>query len=306
MQKHTVSKLRVLLIPITKNCYALHANTIYKSLSSINKPEHIDHDHHPPNRITIKHLPVLNKIRSPKIRNFVDKQLTEIHHFWLDCEEKSESDPKSYKGRIHKYAENILQRIDGYESFFGAIPYKMLQPKSDSKPAKIPNPKNEVENDQKSEETHDHKMRLSYIIPNGVNKNEAINHLKLITERKLKFHQKWMYLNMSILPFTALLGILPGPNVFVLYNGFRLYSHYKAYHGAMSIEQRQPEFEIVGDEFLGEIYKDLQDDEKEINDDNLHKLQTKFDCQHVYHHLHRVRYQIVDLQRDSRYQLLTI
>ena len=193
----------------------------------------------------------------------------------------------------------MLQRIDGYESFFGAIPYKMLQS----------NAKNKVENDKKTEEHHTEKesMSLSYIIPNDINQNDAMLHLNLITQKQLKYHKKWFYLNISILPFTALMSLLPGPNIFVLYNGFRSYSHYKAYHGAIGIQQRQSEFNIVYDGCLDEIYHDIQDDENdktEINDDDLHELQEKFDCQHLYHHLHRARYQVVDLQRHSRYQLL--
>eukprot|EP01084_Bolivina_argentea_P061421 112244_1 len=255
-----MSHLRVLLVPITRQCYALHANTIYKSLSSV--PMHdneMNMNHYPANQLHLKHIPILNRIKSPRIRNLVDNNLNELHNFWVECEEKSESDPQSWKGHI---------------------PYKQL----------IIN--KEVFN-------------LSYIIPNSFDKTDAINHLKAISKRRKKYHQKWLYLNVCLLPFTALLGLLPGPNIFILYNGFRCFGHYRAYHGAIAIDQNKNEFDIVEDDHLEEIYMDLQkENQPEIDDEYLHKLQKIFDCQHIFHHIHRIRYQIVSCNKTQRYQLI--
>mmetsp|Transcript_35386 Transcript_35386/g.56743 ORF Transcript_35386/g.56743 Transcript_35386/m.56743 type:complete len:289 (-) Transcript_35386:16-882(-) len=284
-------QMRVFLIPVTKNCYALHVNTIFKCMSSAtssNVADHIDHDHYPPNHFSVKHIPILNKIKSERVRNIMQKQLTEMHEFWQECEQKSSSQPTSWKARLYMFAEHILQRIDGYEAFFAAIPYKVLLP--------APHAHNK----------NDDAFTLSYVIPSGIDANLALNHLDIISRERIKYHRKWMWLNTSILPLTALLGLLPGPNVFVLYNGYRLWSHYKAYYGAIAVQHRRRQFEVIGDEFLGAMHTELESNAKmEIDDESLYQLQHTFDCKHVYHHLHRIRYQIVELGKHSTYALLS-
>ena len=180
---------------------------------------------------------------------------------------------------MHRYSENVLQRIDGYEAFFGDIPSQQM-----------------MEEDA---------LRLSYLIPSGLNRNDAINHLNSIPVERRKYHQKWLYLNLLLLPFTAILGIVPGPNVFVMYNGFRCYAHYRAYHGALAVDERKTEFEVMEDECLGQIYQDLQRGNKEqIDDDCLRELEARTDCMDIYHHIHRMRYQVVELGLKHRYPLI--
>ena len=63
---------------------------------------------------------------------------------------------------------------------------------------------------------------------------------------------------------------------------------------------------MVGDPYLDQIYNDLQNGtKKEIDDHCLHQLQTNFDCQHMYHHLHRIRYQVIELGKHQRYHLVS-
>lgn len=52
-------------------------------------------------------------------------------------------------------------------------------------------------------------------------------------------HKRGVILNLILLPFTAAATILPGPNVFVAWNGFRLYSHIMASRGAERGLQKQ-------------------------------------------------------------------
>eukprot|EP01083_Nonionella_stella_P076618 208873_1 len=280
LQRRSVSQLRVLLVPITRNCYVLHANTVHTKQSSSSSCNSDDPDsRYPPSRLTLSHIPILKRIKSQRVRNMIDHQFKELHDFWVECEEKSESHPESWKGRLYQYSENALQRIDGYESFFGAVPYKHMN-----------------ENASYS---------LSYIIPNGFNADDATNHLQNLCKERVKYHRQWFYLNVSLLPFTALLGLLPGPNVFIMYNGYRCYAHYKAFHGALAIQNKQSQFELIYDTFLHQIHCELTENTTPyINDDKMHELQQIFDCQHIYHHLHRVRYQIVELNKNVRYQFI--
>ncbi|MFQ3582913.1 MAG: hypothetical protein SNJ67_02280 [Chloracidobacterium sp.] len=44
-------------------------------------------------------------------------------------------------------------------------------------------------------------------------------------------HERGFWLNIGLLPITLLLGLLPGPNVFIAWNGLRLYVHWQARRG---------------------------------------------------------------------------
>src|SRR3954467_8174562 len=44
-------------------------------------------------------------------------------------------------------------------------------------------------------------------------------------------HQKMMYVWGAAVPLTSMMTVLPGPNVFLAWNAFRLYSHYRALQG---------------------------------------------------------------------------
>lgn len=44
-------------------------------------------------------------------------------------------------------------------------------------------------------------------------------------------HKRGMILNACLLPFTSAATVIPGPNVFVAWNGLRLYNHWSAWRG---------------------------------------------------------------------------
>jgi len=52
-------------------------------------------------------------------------------------------------------------------------------------------------------------------------------------------HKKWIVVNALLVPFTALATILPGPNIFLAWNLYRLYCHVQAYRGATLFIQKQ-------------------------------------------------------------------
>lgn len=41
----------------------------------------------------------------------------------------------------------------------------------------------------------------------------------------------WTGINVALIPITAAMGVLPGPNLFLVYNAFRLYSRWRALKG---------------------------------------------------------------------------
>ena len=62
---------------------------------------------------------------------------------------------------------------------------------------------------------------------------EQLNRLILI-ERP--HHKKWLLLSMSCLPFSIAFSIVPGPNIPLGYNLFRIYSHWRAVKGCEALD----------------------------------------------------------------------
>ncbi len=50
-------------------------------------------------------------------------------------------------------------------------------------------------------------------------------------DARLAVHQRGVWVNTALLPLTLLLGLLPGPNIFVAWNAIRLYVHWQARRG---------------------------------------------------------------------------
>ncbi|MCS7080757.1 MAG: hypothetical protein NZ585_12025 [Chloracidobacterium sp.] len=50
-------------------------------------------------------------------------------------------------------------------------------------------------------------------------------------ETRITTHERGVWLNIALLPVTLLLGLLPGPNVFIAWNVLRLYIHWYARRG---------------------------------------------------------------------------
>lgn len=61
---------------------------------------------------------------------------------------------------------------------------------------------------------------------------------RMLRGRRLK-HSRGIVLNLCLLPVTAAATVIPGPNVFVAWNGFRLYSHVMARRGADRVLDRK-------------------------------------------------------------------
>jgi len=289
--------VRIFLIPITKQTYALHINTILRSsLSAAQSGAVHGHDvdgpmQYPPTQISVDHIPILKNIRSVRIKNLIDNYFKQVHDLWADCEQKSVSHPSSFRGRIYIQSQHMLRRIDGCESFFASVPHQQLMDHAES---------------DETDGANGSLLSLCYITPRGLPKMDTLTHLRQLTATRIAHHQKWLYVNICALPFTLLLGLAPGPNIFFLYNAFRTYCHYKAMHGAKAIQHRQHDFECTHHALLDDIHEELQHGkERQITDTSLTELQHQFQCAHIVQHTQRVRYQVVSMGRNARYALLS-
>jgi len=67
------------------------------------------------------------------------------------------------------------------------------------------------------------------------------------------FHKKWAIMNGLALPVSAAASLLPGPNVFLVWNVYRLYCHIQAYKGANSFIEKQRENMVTYGIFMEKI-----------------------------------------------------
>lgn len=89
-----------------------------------------------------------------------------------------------------------------------------------------------------------------------------------LLEHRLPYHKKYRKLSIFMIPLSALMGILPGPNVFLAYNLFRVYSHDKAVRGAEILENKlsnvseTDQVKFIGDEVLDKLMRDYFETKK--------------------------------------------
>ena len=73
--------------------------------------------------------------------------------------------------------------------------------------------------------------------------------------KRLEFHAKYRRLSIWCIPLSMAAGIMPGPNVFLAYNLFRLYSHDRALKGSQHLKQcfQESRVKFVADPQLEKI-----------------------------------------------------
>ena len=67
--------------------------------------------------------------------------------------------------------------------------------------------------------------------PSGISPHYVRRRLRLLLLNKTSIHRRWIYINTAILPLTMALTVIPGPNIFLAWNGYRLFSHIRAMRG---------------------------------------------------------------------------
>ncbi|KAJ2443183.1 hypothetical protein GGF42_006724 [Coemansia sp. RSA 2424] len=136
----------------------------------------------------------------------------------------------TWRGKIYAYGETLMDKIDFKEYFLKEIPSKdegALVSKAD------------------------------IIAPSFVAKPEVLKELDLLVRTQVPYHSKWMKISCYLLPVTSLFTLVPViPNFPFFYNLFRVYSHYKAQHGAKHLAHllESQAFEVVQDSELARWY----------------------------------------------------
>ncbi len=76
--------------------------------------------------------------------------------------------------------------------------------------------------------------------PAALTDDEARGIYTSIVEEATRKHKKWLLLNGAALPFSAVLTIIPGPNLLLAYLAFRTHAHYKSQQGGAKLAREIP------------------------------------------------------------------
>ncbi|KAJ2714184.1 hypothetical protein H4R19_001861 [Coemansia spiralis] len=138
---------------------------------------------------------------------------------------------ESWRGRIYAYGESLMDRIDFKEYFLKEIPTR----------------------------SEGHMVaKVDIVAPALLGESEIISELRALALSKEPYHGRWMKYCCYMLPVTSLFTVVPVvPNFPLFYNLFRVYSHYKARHGAQHLLHMldRGTYEIVYDSELGRWYE---------------------------------------------------
>ncbi|KAJ2005578.1 hypothetical protein GGI04_002196, partial [Coemansia thaxteri] len=131
---------------------------------------------------------------------------------------------------IYAYGETLMAKIDFKEYFLKEVPSK-------SEGALV--------------------NKADIIAPSFVSRAEVLKELDGLVKTQTPYHSKWMKVCCYLLPVTSLFTLVPViPNFPLFYNLFRVYSHYKAKHGAVHLAHLLDSraYEVVSDSELSRWY----------------------------------------------------
>lgn len=89
--------------------------------------------------------------------------------------------------------------------------------------------------------------------PSGISPQYARRRLRLLLLNKTASHRRWMLINGALLPLTAAMTFVPGPNVFFAWNGYRLLAHLFALRGGQRVLSAQVPITFLPSDELNEL-----------------------------------------------------
>eukprot|EP00007_Cunea_sp_BSH-02190019_P001065 CAMPEP_0174234462 /NCGR_PEP_ID=MMETSP0417-20130205/4207_1 /TAXON_ID=242541 /ORGANISM="Mayorella sp, Strain BSH-02190019" /LENGTH=347 /DNA_ID=CAMNT_0015312827 /DNA_START=66 /DNA_END=1109 /DNA_ORIENTATION=- len=116
-----------------------------------------------------------------------------------EWQEMASSPKRSWKRRVHATGSRLLDRVCVNEDFFKAVPEDALD--------------------------------AEVVYPLGADEQELRDHFATLLNNHTALHRRWLLASLGFLPFTAAASLFPGPNFFLIWNSFRVYSHHRASKG---------------------------------------------------------------------------
>ncbi|KAI9259035.1 mitochondrial K+-H+ exchange-related-domain-containing protein [Sporodiniella umbellata] len=127
-------------------------------------------------------------------------------------EELGKAKPESMKRKLYDRGSQFMNQLDYQEWFLKSVPHAQ-----------------ELVEPFKKVEVHH---------PNLLEGDQVKDHLENLMDERVPYHQKYMRLSAYWVPLSCTFVVVPiVPNIPLAYNLFRLYSHYRAFHGAEHLQQ---------------------------------------------------------------------
>ncbi|RKO90585.1 mitochondrial K+-H+ exchange-related-domain-containing protein [Blyttiomyces helicus] len=120
--------------------------------------------------------------------------------------------------RVYVAGNNLMDRIPAEEWFLKVVPQRPRD--ADGRVVDF-------------REWKDFKVVVSH--PTILHSTQLHTSLTTLTATALPFHRKRLTLSVLLLPFSTLFMIVPGPNIPLFWNLFRVYSHWRALEGAKTL-----------------------------------------------------------------------
>eukprot|EP00249_Psilotum_nudum_P017136 c26178_g1_i2 orf=141-893(+) len=123
-----------------------------------------------------------------------------MHEKWIALEKAPVG---SIRNRVRSVGQRLLTRLSPSESFLKSVP----------KDTSI----------------------LEIVFPSSINPRLVRRRVRHVAISGAIFHRRCMHGSFAFLPFTALLGVLPFPNIPLFWNLFRAHAHWRALEGSRKL-----------------------------------------------------------------------
>lgn len=123
--------------------------------------------------------------------------------------------------------------------------------------------------------------------PSGISPQYARRRLRLLLLNKTAAHRRWMIINGAMLPLTAAMTLVPGPNVFFAWNGYRLLSHLFALRGGQRVLSAQVAVTFHPSDELNALLEPEERLIKPLDQDVAHSIGQQFKLPGLVEYLKR-------------------
>ncbi|KAJ3085805.1 hypothetical protein HK102_013811 [Quaeritorhiza haematococci] len=137
---------------------------------------------------------------------------------WGACE------PHTWRYRTYAFGNKVLDRLEAEEWFLKEIP---VMPREAAA---------QLEGKDENGKSIFDGTRIPVTLPSRVDPTQVHAFLTTLASERMPYHKKWMYLSTGVIPFSAAFTVVPGPNLPLFYNCFRIWSHFRAVEGAKTLQ----------------------------------------------------------------------
>ncbi|KAI8916649.1 mitochondrial K+-H+ exchange-related-domain-containing protein [Powellomyces hirtus] len=166
---------------------------------------------------------------------------------WDEMGKKEEG---SFTRRLHVWGEKLKDLVDSDEWFLKSIPgvteidwkkVSLIPPT----PSTIPSSESESEPSSSqssstpppSSQQQQQLFKLPIHHASSTSSAHVSEYLHNMLSKRKHYHQRHLTLSLCFVPFSCLFMVLPGPNVPLAWNLFRLYSHWRALQGVHTLKR---------------------------------------------------------------------